>query len=97
MAYNLMAIAQSPLHWSVVNERYRNTDRIFEVFPIGDSENGDALGISIASNYFNDQSWNSVSRFLTELADMWPLEVYDMYSGHAVDIATYVPDGLNPG
>ena len=97
MAYNLLAIAQSPLDWTAVNERYRNTDQMFEVFPIPDPENGDALGISIPTNYFNEQSWNSAANFLTALADSYPLAVYDMYAGHAVDIVTYVPDGLDGG
>ncbi len=97
MAFNLMAIARSPIDWSVVNEQYQNTDHMFEVFPITDPANDNAIGISIPSNYFNGQSWNSVSKFLTELADSYPLEVYDMYAGHAVDVATYVPDGLDAG
>jgi len=83
-----MAISNSPLDWSAINRQYRNTDQMFEVFPIADPEIGDALGI---------KSWNSVSEFLTQLADSSSLEVYDMYAGHAVDIATYVPDGLNAG
>ncbi len=97
MAYNLLAIAQSRFNWPAVNELYQNTDQVFEMFPIPDSENGDALGISIPTNYLNEQSWNSASIFLTALADLYPLEVYDMYAGHAVDLATHVPDGLDAG
>jgi len=81
----------------MVSERYRNTDRTFEVFPIVDPENGDAIGISIPTNYFNKQSWQSASNFLVALAASCPLKVYDMYGGHAVDVTTYVPDGLNDG
>jgi hypothetical protein len=97
MAFNFLAIAQSPIDWSTVNERYRNTEQMFEVFPIADPENGDAIGISIPTSHFNAQSWNSASKFLTSLADSCTFEVYDMYRGDAVDLATYVPDGLDAG
>ena len=97
MAYNLLAIAQSELDWATVNERFRNTDQMFEVFPIADPENGDSLGISIPTNYFNEQSWHNVCKFLSDIAGSCPLDVYDMYAGHSIDVATYVPDGLNAG
>jgi len=97
MAFNLLAVAQAPIDWPMVSEQYRNTDRTFEVFPIVDPENGDAIGISIPTSYFNAKAWQSASNFLIALAASCPLKVYDMYGGNAVDVATYVPDGLSAG
>lgn len=94
MAFNLLAIARSPIDWPLLGERYKNTDQSFEVFPIVDPENGNAIGISIPTSRFNAKSWKSVSKFLTSVSDSCALEVYDMYKGEAVDIATYIPDGL---
>jgi hypothetical protein len=94
MAFNLLAIARSPIDWPLVAEQYRNTDQSFEVFPIVDPENGAAIGISIPTSRFNAKSWKSVSRFLSSVGDSCSLEVYDMYQGDAVDIASYLPDGL---
>jgi hypothetical protein len=97
MSYNLIAISKSPFDWATVNQDYQSIDQLFEVFPITGLENGDALGISIPTNYFNDKSWKIATKFLTALADSYPLEVYDLYLGHAVDITTYAPDGLEAG
>lgn len=94
MAFNLLAIARSPIDWPMVGERYRNTDQSFDVFPIVDPENGAAIGISIPTNRFNAECWKSVSDFLTSVGDSCSLEVYDMYQGDAVDIEAYVPDGM---
>ncbi|CAN5148215.1 hypothetical protein BH11PLA2_BH11PLA2_46330 [soil metagenome] len=94
MAFNLLAIARSPIDWPMVGGRYRNTDQSFEVFPIVDPENGDAIGISIPTSRFNAKCWKSVSRFLISVGGSCLLDVYVMYQGDAVDIATYVPDGL---
>ena len=97
MASNLLAVAQSPIEWRMVSERYRNTDRTFEVFPITDPECGDAIGVSIPTNHFNKHSWRSASNFLIALAASCPLKVYDMYGGHAVDVTTFVPAELDAG
>lgn len=94
MAFNLLAIARTPIDWALVGERYRKTDQSFEVFPIVYPETGDAIGISIPTSRFDAKCWKGVSRFLTSIGDSCSLEVYDMYQGNAVDIATYVPDGL---
>lgn len=94
MAFNLLAVAQSPIDWTKTSELYRQADRLFEVFPIADPGEPDALGISIPTNHFNQTSWQSASRFLLILASAYPLTVFEMYGGHAVDLATYVPDGL---
>ena len=97
MAFNLLAIPQAPVDWSEISERYIETDRLFEIFPIAGTEIGDALGISIPSKFFNEESWGSASTFLARLAESCKLEVYDMYAGSVIDIATYTPEGLNDG
>ena len=97
MAYNLLAVSKTPIDWAAVNQEFQSIDHMFEMFPIIDAENGDAIGISIPTNYFNHQTWKIASKFLTALADSYPLAVYDLYLGHAVDITKYVPDGLDAG
>lgn len=94
MAFNLLAVAETPIDWTLVSETYRNTDRMFEMFPIAEPKNGDAIGISIPIKYLNEQSWQSALAFLLALTDLGPLKIYDMYLGNEVDLATYVPDGL---
>ena len=95
MAFNYLAIAGSPINWLRLSEQYQNTDRTFEIFPIAESELGDALGISIPTNAFDSKSWWSASAFLQALAASNSLEVYDMFTGQAIDVATYVPDGID--
>ncbi len=97
MAFNLMVVADGPLDWSTVHEQYSYTDNMFEVCPILDAEGGDAVGISIPMKYFNQHTWTSASRFLKALADQFDLKLYDMYAGQQVDLATYVPDGMDAG
>jgi len=97
MAFNLMVVAHGPLDWSTVHEQYGYTDKMFEVFPILDADGGDAFGVSIPMKYFNQHTWTSASRFLRALADQFDLRLYDMYTGHQVDLATYVPDGMDAG
>lgn len=95
MAFNLMILADGPLDWMAVHEQYGNTDRMFEVFPILDADDRDAIGISIPMKYFNQHSWASASNFLNALAARFNLKLYDMYTGQQVDLATFVPNGMN--
>ncbi len=97
MAFNLLVVLHAPVDWSDISERYVASDRSFELFPITDAELGDALGISIPLKYFNAQSWSSAATFLSDLFVSCQVEVYDMYTGHAIDIATYKPEGLGDG
>lgn len=94
MAYNLLAVTQSAIEWRTVSDQYQSTDRLFEIFPIADPQNGDAIGISIPTNHFNAKTWQSAARFLRTISAAGPLTVYDMYQGSAIELATYVPDEL---
>jgi hypothetical protein len=97
MAYNLLAVAKSPIDWITLSEGYRSTDRTFEIFPIHDSRLGDAVGVSIPTNFFNSASWQSAADFLTAMTASYSLEVFDMFSGQTIDVTKYVPDGLDGG
>lgn len=97
MAFNLMVVTETPIEWPKVQNQYQSTDQLFEIFPISDAEPGDAIGVSIPMNQFNQQSWASASGFLRAIADDYQFTLYDMYLGQSVDLATYAPDGMDAG
>ena len=99
MAFNLLAVAKSAIDWASINEQYRNTDQMFELFPISDAENGDFLGISIPMNHFNHESWDSASSFLktVEVVKSPTADMIEGALGGTVSMRTVRPlelDGL---
>lgn len=97
MAFNLMVVADTAIDWPKVQQAYQDTDQQFEVFPIPDTQSGDAIGLSIPMNHFNQQSWASASGFLRAIAADFQFKLYDMYLGQIVDLHSYVPDGMEAG
>lgn len=95
MAFNLMAVSQTEIDWPGVQQAYRDTEQLFEIFPIPEFGPGDAIGISLPMNHFNQDSWSCASRFLRTIAGEVQFTLYDMYLGQAVELGTYVPGGID--
>lgn len=94
MAFNMMVVTNSPIDWPTISSQYSQADASFEVFPIANSSCGNGLGISIPTEYFSRDAWISLREFLMWLRSNYPIEVYEMYSGEAIDIDSYAPSGL---
>jgi len=95
MAFNIIAVFKSAVDWKAVNGNYHESERTFELYPFSDSTLGEGFGISIPSEGFSSESWETVADFLLQVSAEYPLSVYDMYRGEEIDPTSYRPDGLD--
>ena len=96
MAYNLLAITAAQPDWVALSVHYHQSERSFEIFPVSNGEDGLGFGICIPFNHFTQSNWQSTVTFLRGLSTFGHFTTYDMYTGLAIDINSYIPDGLAP-
>lgn len=93
MAFNLLADAKRPVSdWGQLAGGLRTTGGILEFFPIpaADTDEADALGISLPGDASPEEGWKQLQRVIQLLHADYAMEVTDLHSGRVVS-----PDDLS--